>query len=127
MPNILEKKNKSDQLNGSLENNQTLNDSAKPSPDQLNNPTSSEAKPQGLMTIIGQCLPFAPLLFEQVTGQKVPALTGTMADIQQSINQLATNSQQLTSSLSQVINNQQQIFQRIVKLETSASQQILSL
>src|SRR3954465_5766244 len=86
---------------------------------QKETPTNP-AESKSLMTIIGQCLPFAPLVFEQFTGQKIAMLTGTMGEIQQSI-------QQISSSLSQVLTNQQEIFARIVNLETNSSQQLTSL
>ena len=81
---------------------------------------TNPAESKSLMTIIGQCLPFAPLVFEQFTGQKIPMLTGTMGEIQ-------TTMQQLTTNLQQVLTNQQEIFARIVNLETNASQQLTSL
>jgi hypothetical protein len=73
----------------------TANDQAQTQPA----PPKSESN---LMTIIGQCLPFAPLVFEQFTGQKVPQLSGTMAEIQSALTALQVN-------LQQVLNNQQQI------------------
>jgi hypothetical protein len=75
---------------------------------------------KSLISIIGQCLPFAPLVFEQFTGQKVPQMSGTMADIQTAIQQVQTNQQQL-------LTNQEEIFARIVNLESNASQQLTSL
>ena len=98
------------------------NQSLDPKP-KLGEQSQKEANPaesKSLMTIIGQCLPFAPLVFEQFTGQKIPMLTGTMGEIQQSI-------QQINNSLSQVLTNQQEIFARIVNLESNASQQLTSL
>jgi hypothetical protein len=73
-----------------------------------------------LLTIIGQCLPFAPLVFEQFTGQKVPQLSGTIAEITNSL-------QQIHLSLQTLANNQQQLANRISQLETNASQQLTSL
>lgn len=131
MPNILEKKvnkndslnaHSSDQLNNVGESNQTLNSSL-----EQNQTNQLENKSNGLMTTLGSLLPFAPMLFEQMTGQKVPMMTGTLGEMQQNLSQLTTGLQQFSSSLAQVINNQQQIFQRIVNLEKNASQQILSL
>ncbi|CAG8472338.1 11191_t:CDS:1 [Ambispora gerdemannii] len=95
--------------------NQSANQSAA---NQSNQPT--ETKSTGLMNIIGQCLPFAPLVFEQFTGQKVPQLSGTMADIQNAI-------QQVQFSLQTVVNNQQQLSQRITSLETNANQHLANL
>ena len=65
------------------------------------------------MKMVGQSLPFLPLLFEQFTGQKVPQLSGTMAEIQMALNQ--------------VIVSQQAIMQRLTSLENNATQQFTGL
>jgi len=65
------------------------------------------------MKMVGQCLPFAPLLFEQFTGQKIPQVSGTIAEIQMTLNQ--------------VIVSQQAILQRLTNLETNATQQFTNL
>jgi len=83
-------------------------------------PPVTETKPNNLITTIGQCLPFVPLVFEQFTGQKVPQLSGTMADIQTALQQL-----QLTQT--QIVNNQQQIYREIENLKTNASHQLTTL
>lgn len=76
---------------------------------------NTEKSPENnLVSILGQCLPFAPLVFEQFTGQKVPQMTGTIAELQQSINQLQT-------TLQAVINNQQVILNSVNNLETNAN------
>ena len=59
-------------------------------------------KSDNFLGAISKCLTFAPLMLEQFTGQKVPQMTGTMAEILQSINQLAPNIQA-------VVNNQNKI------------------
>lgn len=82
-------------------------------------PTKSENK-SGLITTLGSLLPFAPLVFEQFTGQKVPQLSGTMAEIQSAL-------QQVQFSLQTVLTNQQTLSQRITNLETNAVQQLTSL
>src|SRR5205823_3674681 len=79
---------------------------------QLNN-QSTNPEPSGLMKMVGQSLPFLPLLFEQFTGQKVPQLSGTMAEIQMALNQ--------------VIVSQQAIMQRLTSLENNATQQFNGL
>ncbi|CAG8728792.1 1970_t:CDS:2, partial [Ambispora leptoticha] len=63
---------------GTLENTNPKNNQ---STDRSPTPPVTETKPNNLITTIGQLLPFAPLVFEQFTGQKVPPMTGTMADI----------------------------------------------
>ena len=81
------------------------------------NPPQAES---GLIKTIGQLLPFAPIVFEQFTGQKIPAMTGTMAEMQMAL-------VQINSNLQAVINNQNQLTQRINQLETNASQQLNNL
>jgi len=86
-----------------------------------NNPQQIANK--GLFSLppaINQMLPFVPLLIEQFTGQKIPQMTGTVAEIQVAI-------QQIQATLSQVINGQQQIFNCLTNLETNANNQLLSL
>ena len=84
--------------------------------------TNSETKKpeSNLMTIIGQCLPFAPLVFEQFTGQKVPQLSGTMAEITNSLQQIQISCQTLA-------NNQQALSQRLIALEQNATNQLTNL
>lgn len=81
--------------------------------DKQPNQQSNSEKEKSLVQIIGQVLPFAPMIYEQFTGQKVPAMSGTIADIQNTLNQVLTN--------------QQDIFNRIVNLEANASSQLTSL
>jgi hypothetical protein len=87
---------------------------------QTESQNQTNQKPSGLLTTIGQLLPLAPFVFEQFTGQKVPQMTGTMAEIQLTLTNLQT-------SLVAIGQNQQQLMQRIVNLETSASQQLNNL
>ena len=108
MAKILEENLKSENLNNSsFQQNR-------------NQETPNNPKEKGIINTLGQILPFAPLLFEQFTGQKIAQPVGTIADIQTSISQL-------TSSLQQVLANQQQIFNKINALESNANQQLLSL
>ncbi|CAG8684750.1 19799_t:CDS:2 [Racocetra persica] len=55
-----------------------------------------------------------------MSGQKIPALGGTMAEMQASL-------QQIQFSLSQLLNSQQQLSTRLQSLETNASQQLTNL
>jgi hypothetical protein len=91
------------------------------STDQLSQ-TSPEIpqKEFNLVKTIGQLLPLAPFVFEQFTGQKIPAMTGTMAEIQLALNQIHTNLQTVT-------NNQQQLAQRLIALETNANNHLTNL
>lgn len=100
---------KIDNLNNPTETNQT-------NPNQNQSPTQKS----GLITLLGQLLPLAPFAFEQMTGQKVPALTGTMAEVQTALFQIQTN-------LQTIANNQQSLNQRLVQLETNATNQFNNL
>jgi TolA-binding protein len=53
-------------------------------------------------------------MLEMTTGQKIPQMSGTLGEIQQSI-------QQIQFSLTQVVNNQNSLHQRLIALETSAN------
>ena len=105
---------KIDHLENSHQTTQTLSET-KPTETQ-----GPEKTPSKLITALGSLLPFAPLVFEQFTGQKVPQLSGTMFEIQNGIQQL-----QLTNT--QILNNQQQIWTRLENLEKSANQQLTNL
>ena len=68
-------------------------------------PKDSQSTPQNqksLISIVGSLLPFAPMVYEQFTGQKIPPMTGTLAEMQ-------TTLTQLTLTLNQVLNNQNQL------------------
>jgi hypothetical protein len=97
---------KLDHLNNQPENNQN------------NPPTKKEEL--GIIKTIGQLLPLAPFFYEQFTGQKVPPMSGTMAEIQMALTQMANNQQV-------IITNQQTLSQRLTNLENSAVQQLTSL
>jgi hypothetical protein len=73
-----------------------------------------------IIKTIGQLLPLAPFVFEQFTGQKVPQMTGTIADMQTALLQIQTG-------LQTVVNNQQALSQRLIALETNASQHLTNL
>ena len=79
----------------------------------LNNQELNKQEPSGIMKMVGQSLPFLPLLFEQFTGQKVPQMSGTMFEIQMALNQ--------------VMASQQAIMQRLTNLENNASHQFTNL
>ena len=99
----------------------------KQSPDSFNkvgenkNNQSTVAKEEkSLVNIVGSLLPLAPVLFEQWTGQKIPPMTGTLAEMN-----TAVAAMQL--SLSQILQNQQQLWNRLEALEKNASSQLTSL
>jgi septal ring factor EnvC (AmiA/AmiB activator) len=59
-------------------------------------------------------LPFAPIVYEQFTGQKVPQMSGTIVEMQTALLQISTN-------LQAIANNQQSLNQRLTNLENSAN------
>jgi hypothetical protein len=100
---------------------ETKTENTKPTDSELGKTATTAKKPESnLMTIIGQCLPFAPLVFEQFTGQKVPQLSGTMAEITNSLQQIQIN-------LQTIANNQAQLAQRLIALEQNATNQLTNL
>src|SRR5947209_787878 len=94
-----------------LDTNPKNNQSTASSP----TPPVTETKSNNLITTIGQLLPLAPFVFEQFTGQKVPALSGTMAEVISSLQQIQTN-------LQVAIQNQQTLSQRLIALESKLSE-----
>lgn len=89
----------------------------------FDNQTKQNTQPEtksSLLTMIGQLLPLAPFAFEQFTGQKVPHMSGTMAEVVNSL-------QQIQISLSTLANNQQALSQRLIQLETNANNHLTNL
>lgn len=101
-----------------LEEKNTLPKETNQSANQLN--STSNQKPNSLITTIGQLLPLAPFVFEQFTGQKVPQMSGTMAEMQMALINIQ-------SVMQTIVNNQQQLANRINQLETNASNQLTNL
>jgi hypothetical protein len=99
------------QTNPNKTNNQTENCGF----EKTNNLNKTNPNPKkedsGIIKTIGQLLPLAPFVFEQFTGQKVPPMSGTIADIQTTLLQIQTG-------LQTVVNNQQSLNQRLITLET---------
>ena len=95
------------------QNNQTSSSANQDNSTQSNQ--TQNQKPSGLLTIIGQLLPLAPFAFEQFTGQKVPQISGTMAEIQMALNQVLTNQQAITQRLTNLENNASQQFTNLVQ------------
>lgn len=78
---------------------------------------------QGLFTLpdsVMKLIPWIPFMIEATTGQKIPQMSGTMAEVQTALQQL-----QLTQS--QIITNQNQIYQHLEQLKTNATQQLTNL
>jgi len=66
-----------------------------------------------------QLIPWIPVGLEMLTGQKIPA-TGVLADILNGIQLLQVN-------LQQVLNNQQQLWNKLENLESNAASQLTNL
>jgi hypothetical protein len=104
---------KIDHLNNQPQNNQNSS--------ELNHlPTNRVKEESGLIKTIGQLLPLAPFVFEQFTGQKVPQMTGTIAEMQMTLINIQ-------SGMQTIVNNQQQLNQRLIALETNATNHLTNL
>ena len=93
------------------QSNQTFNSQ------QANQQAQPLNQPKGLLTLppaVLQMVPWIPLMLEMTTGQKIPQMSGTIGEIQTSI-------QQLQTSLAQVINNQNQIWTKLESLESNTN------
>jgi hypothetical protein len=101
-------------------NNQPLNNQTNSANQPNSTPTNPVKEESSIIKTIGQLLPLAPFVFEQFTGQKVPQMTGTIAEIQMALISIQNGLQTIT-------NNQQTLSQRITNLENSAVQQLTSL
>ena len=80
-------------------------------------------QPKGLFSLptsVMQIVPWIPFALEAMTGQKIPAIGGTIGEIQSALQQLQIN-------LTQILNNQQQIWSKLEALEKNASNQLTNL
>ena len=85
------------------------------------NPTNpAPEKPSGLINTLGSLLPLVPFAYEQITGQKVPPLTGTIAEMQLALTSIQTTLQTITQ-------NQQELAQRLMNLESTAQTHLTNL
>ncbi|CAI2198702.1 10091_t:CDS:2 [Funneliformis geosporum] len=90
--------------------------------------SATETKSENnLLGAISKCLTFAPLVYEQLTGQKVPQITGTMAEIQGAINQLNTLMQKVIGNQQVIVDNQTKLNTRLANLENNANQKLFNL
>ncbi len=89
-----------------------------PKTSSLNSSPTPENK--GLVSIVGSLLPLAPVLFEQWTGQKIPPMTGTLAEMNNSLSQLSL-------ALTQILNNQQQLWTKLEQLEKTSQSSLSHL
>ena len=82
------------------------------------NPTN-----KGLFTLpdsVMKLVPWIPFLLEATTGQKIPQMSGTIGEIQQGISQIQMNQVQ-------IIQQQQNLNQRLIALETNATNHLTNL
>jgi len=90
----------------------------------LNQTNSSTNEPsKGLFTLpdsLMKLVPWIPFALEAATGQKIPSMTGTIAEIQLALTQIQTG-------LQTVVNHQQELAQRLIALETNANNHLTNL
>jgi hypothetical protein len=92
--------------------------------------SATETNPENSNNLLGaitKCLTFAPLVLEQFTGQKVPQMTGTMAEIQGAINQLNASIQKVIGNQQVIVDNQTKLNNRVANLENNANQKLFNL
>ena len=104
-------------LNNSLE--EKINPNQTNSANQSNSTPAKKAE-SGIIKTIGQLLPLAPFVYEQFTGQKVPQMSGTIAEIQMTLINIQSN-------LQTIANNQQSLNQRLISLENNANNHLTNL
>ena len=75
---------------------------------------------------VGRKALFAPTE-KQFTGQKIPPMTGTIAEIQQGINHLVSNFQVVLNNQKTMVDNQIKISSRLANLENGANQKLVNL
>jgi hypothetical protein len=94
----------------------------------LDQPTETNPKNENnLLGAVTKCLTFAPLILEQFTGQKVPQMTGTMAEIKGVINQLNISVQKVIGNQQVIVDNQTKLNSRLANLENNANQKLFNL
>ena len=84
---------------------------------------NSLAPQKGLFSLppaVMQFVPWIPLILEATTGQKIPQMSGSIAEIQQTLGQIQM-------SQVRIIQQQQSLEQRLTNLETQAGQQFTHL
>jgi len=94
------------------------------------NAQASDAAQKGLLTLppaLMQIVPWIPFALEAISGQKVPAIGGTMGEIQSSLSQIQFSLTQLLSNQQKMLNGQQQLWTKLETLESNASSQLSNL
>jgi DNA anti-recombination protein RmuC len=66
-------------------------------------------------------------MLEQFTGQKIPQISGTMAEIQGVLNQLTTHVQVVINNQKAIVDNQTKLNNRLANLENQANQKLFNL
>jgi len=87
------------------------------------NQTETPNQPKGLLTLppaLMQIIPWIPFAIEAISGQKVPAIGGTIGEIQSSLSAIQF-------SLQQILSQQQQIWNKLESLESNVSTQLTNL
>jgi len=94
------------------------------------NTQASDATQKGLLTLppaLMQIVPWIPFALEAISGQKIPAMGGTIGEIQSSLSQIQFSLTQLLSNQQQVLSGQQQLWTKLTNLESNASTQLSNL
>ena len=85
---------------------------------------------KGLLTLppaLMQIVPWIPFALEAISGQKIPAMGGTIGEIQSSLAQIQFSLTQLLSNQQKMLNGQQQLWTKLESLESNASSQLSNL
>lgn len=110
-----------DAFNQSFKSNQSNN---------FNQTNQAETSPKGLFTLppaLMQIIPWIPFALEAISGQKIPAMGGTIGEIQSSLQQIQFSLTQLLSNQQQMLSGQQQLWTKLESLESNASNQLTNL
>ena len=114
MPLFTENTNPNNQTNPSANDSTQTNQNSNQPNNQNQGPQPFSKPTTGLFSLppaVMNIVPWIPLMLEMTTGQKIPQMSGTMGEIQQSL-------QQIQFGLTQVVNNQNSLNQRLIALET---------
>ena len=109
---------KLEQINPNQQTNQSANQNS-----TATNQNQTQNQPKGLFSLppaVMNIVPWIPLMLEMTTGQKIPQMTGTIAEMQMALISIQ-------NSLQIIVNNQNQLTNRIQQLETNANNQLTNL
>jgi len=85
---------------------------------------------KGLVSIpphLMQIVPWIPFAIEAISGQKVPAMGGTIGEIQNSLTQIQFSLTQLLNVQQQMLSGQQQLWNKLENLENNANSHLTNL